>query len=66
MQWRSEFRREIPCIDDVLDADGNSVQWTLGSAPLPFGVAGAGLFESIVRVQVRPGPNLAIDPVDPL
>jgi hypothetical protein len=41
------------------------MQRTLGSASLPFGVAGASLFESIVRVQVRPGPDLAIHLVDP-
>ena len=44
MQWRSVLGREILGIDDVLDADRNSVQWTLGIASLSLGIAGARLF----------------------
>jgi hypothetical protein len=65
-QFRSEFRRHVAGVEDILDADGHAMQRACGLALLATVVGHFGLQHRVVAVEKRPRVDIAIDLIDAL
>ena len=62
MDGRSQFCRDMRCVNDVLDADRDAVQWTLVISIVPL----ARLRERLLAIEERPCLNRFFAFVDPV
>ena len=60
------FRRQAIGIENVLDGDGKAVQRPHRPPCLALAIEQARLIEGVIRIQVRPGLDIAIGLPDPV